>query len=242
MKRLQHFIVNDSEIFGPGTDLVISLAAVLLITLAFTASSYQRLHERERQGRLDLQRVQTNQMKLVDEIAKKYRTQPNWIDDNKYGISIRRSRQNDIVIENDATLQRISFGGHILFDKDDARLNAYGKLVLRQVGDAFKQKLDGIQEIQIQGHADIQKTLRFSSNLQLAAHRAIAVFEFLQHIGIDPTRHIMSATSFGEYKPVERIHSDKNYNPLRLARDNSTEEKRQLNRRIELVLIYRQER
>jgi len=103
----------------------------------------------------------------------------------------------------------------------------------------FKKKLGAIQEIQIQGHADNQKSKIFSSNLELAAHRAIEVFKHFQELGIDPTRHIMSATSFGEYKSVQRKYSNTYYNSNRLKRDNNTEKKREKNRRIEVVLIYR---
>ncbi|MEK8016137.1 MAG: OmpA family protein [Candidatus Parabeggiatoa sp.] len=103
----------------------------------------------------------------------------------------------------------------------------------------FKGKLGAIQEIQIQGHADPQQSRNFSSNLELAAHRAIEVFKHFQKLGIDPTRHIMSATSFGEYKPVQRQYSDMAYNNNRLKRDNNTQKKRKKNRRIEVVLIYR---
>lgn len=245
MKRLQDFIINDHGIFGPGTDLVVSLVAVLLITLAISTSSYQQkllnLIREKKEGQLDIQRIQNNQMQIVNGIAVKYNTTPNKIDENKYGISINSSSQNDIVIENDVTLQRISFGSHILFDPDVAELKHNGELVLEKVGNVFKQKLGVIKETQIQGHADPQRTSKFSSNLELAAHRAIAVFEFFRdELNINPARHIMSATSFGEYKPVQRTYSDLNYNRFRLKQDNDTEEERKLNRRIEIVLIYRQ--
>jgi flagellar motor protein MotB len=49
----------------------------------------------------------------------------------------------------------------------------------------------------------------------------------------------MSTTSFGEYKPVQRRYSDMGYNNDRLKKDNNTAKKREKNRRIEVVLIYR---
>ncbi len=301
MKNLQSFLVEDNNVFGPGTDLVVSLAAVLIILIAVNANSFhQQLAEQEEIliscqelkikyehceetlakqekiivnyqelkakyqelktkyqhceaavkqlskiitendiGQIDIKEVNKNQMEIVNKIAAKYNRKPLKIAENLYGISIRRRRTHDIVIQNDVTIQRISFGSHILFDVDKTELKENGKKVLTIVGNIFKGKLGAIQEIQIQGHADPQKSSNFSSNLELAAHRAIEVFKHFQELGIDPTRHIMSATSFGEYKPVQRRYSDMAYNNNRLKRDNNTQKKREKNRRIEVVLIYR---
>jgi len=271
MKNLQNFLVEDNNVFGPGTDLVVSLAAVLIILIAVNANSFhQKLEEQEKiivkcqeleikyhdceaarneleniikeseNGQTDLKEVKKNQMEIVNKIAAKYNQELLKMAENLYGIlTSRRSRTPDIVIQNNVTIQRISFGSHILFDVDKTELKDNGKKALDIVGKIFKKKLGAIQEIQIQGHADIQKSKNFSSNLELAAHRAIEVFEHFQGLGIDPTRHIMSVTSFGEYKPVQRQYSDMDYNRYKLKRDNNTSEKREKNRRIEVLLIYR---
>jgi flagellar motor protein MotB len=243
MKNLQNFLVEDNNVFGPGTDLVVSLAAVLIILIAVNANSFhQKLAEQEQIivkcqelqkkyhdceaarneleniikeseiGQIDIKEVKKNQMEIVNKIADKYGKEPLEIDKNRYDISTRGGKKHDIVIQNDVTIQRISFGSHILFDIDKTELKENGKQVLTRVGNIFKEKLGAIQEIQIQGHADPQQSRNFSSNLELAAHRAIEVFQHFQGLGIDPTRHIMSATSFGEYKPVQRKYSDMDYN------------------------------
>jgi hypothetical protein len=49
----------------------------------------------------------------------------------------------------------------------------------------------------------------------------------------------MSATSFGEFKPVNRSEEDADYDRKRLSSDNLTVDKRAMNRRIELLLFYR---
>ncbi|MEK8017798.1 MAG: OmpA family protein [Candidatus Parabeggiatoa sp.] len=246
MKNLQSFLVEDNNVFGPGTDLVVSLAAVLIILIAVNANSFhQQLAEQEKIliscqelkikyghceetlaeqekrivnyqelktkyqhceivvdkfskiiaendiGQVDIQEVKKNQMEIVNRIAAKYNRKPLEIAENIYGISIRWRKNPDIVIQNDVTIQRISFGSHILFDVDKTKLKENGKKVLTIVGNIFKGKLGAIQEIQIQGHADPQQSRNFSSNLELAAHRAIEVFKHFQELGIDPTRHIM---------------------------------------------------
>ncbi len=312
MKNLHSFITEDNDVFGPGTDLVVSLAAVLIILIAANTNSFSQKLEEQNQiivssqelkiknkeceedkrefentlqkieddkqelentlqkieankqelentlqkceadkqelddiikdneiGQVDIKDVEKNQMEIVNRIAANYNRKPYKIDENRYGISINIYKKNDIFIQNDVTIQRISFGSHILFDVDNVHLKENGKQVMTTVGNIFKQKLGVIKEIQIQGHADPRASRKFSSNLELAAHRAIEVFKHLQDLGIDPTKHIMSATSFGEYKPVQRQYSDMKYNSYQLRQDNNTSTKRERNRRIEIVLIYR---
>ena len=48
----------------------------------------------------------------------------------------------------------------------------------------------------------------------------------------------MSATSFGEFKPVSRLDTDMTYDQSRLTKDNSTKNLKDRNRRIELLLFY----
>ncbi|MCK5524915.1 MAG: OmpA family protein [Thiomargarita sp.] len=228
MKNLQNFLVEDNNIFGPGTDLVVSLAAVLIILIAIREI-----------GQINLEEVRKNQMDIVNKVATHYQKKPNKKNENIYGISIDEHEKDDILIQNDIIIQTISFGSYLLFDTDKIILKESGKQVLTVVGNIFKEKLETIKEIQIQGHADSRLSTIFSSNLELAAHRAIEVFKHFQDLGIDPTRHIMSATSFGEYKPVQRRYSDMYYNSSKLEQDNDTSKKREKNRRIEVVLIYR---
>ncbi|MDM8558756.1 OmpA family protein [Candidatus Parabeggiatoa sp. HSG14] len=293
MKNLQSFLVEDNNVFGPGTDLVVSLAAVLIILFAVytqlfqeelakykelkieyqncklteqelktlfkdlqelfkniykkyqncekTKEELQRIIQNSEIGQIDIKEVKKNQMEIVNKIADEYGRKPkiNENDENRYGIStIPPHTTEEIIIQNDVTIQRISFGSHILFNSDKTALNKDGKQVLTVVGNIFKEKLETIKEIQIQGHADSRKSRNFSSNLQLAALRAIEVFKHFQDLGIDPHSYIMSATSFGEYKPVQRNYSDK-YNKNKLKEHNDTDEELKQNRRIEVVLIYR---
>lgn len=100
-------------------------------------------------------------------------------------------------------------------------------------------RLGHIQEIQIQGHADTIPSKLYSSNLELAALRAMTVFQTLQAFGIDPRHSMMSATTFGEYVSVPRRSWGSPYAPEQLAIDNNSPAKRRMNRRIEILLFYR---
>lgn len=242
MRRIESFIGDDQSFFGPGSDLAISLVAVLVFILAIKIGGEQK-ELRNRQGRqIEIETILAHQMRLVDAIAEHYGTVRRNLAANSYGISIRgNSSLPDILVQNDVTLQRIRFGSHVLFHSDGIALLPEGKASLAAISEVLVKELDHIKEIQVQGHADSLVTKNYTSNLELAARRAMVVYEALQALGIDPARSIMSATSFGEYVPVQRKSSDRSYSKRQLEIDNSTPQKQRFNRRIEIVLVYRHE-
>ena len=111
----------------------------------------------------------------------------------------------------------------ILFDFGRAEVKPGGLVVLGKVIEILRTVTD--KAVRIEGHTDnvpITAALaqRYPSNWELSAARAITVARYLQKQAIDPAG--LSATGFGEYKPVA---------------DNSTVEGRAKNRRIEIVLV-----
>jgi flagellar motor protein MotB len=231
MRKLNSLTQNSTEMFGPGTDLIVSLVAVLMIMFAL-------------QDTVNFKLVRQNQVKVMKEIAAIYNGSPvpALEKDDTYFIFTDLGKENKIVIQNDATLQRISFGSDILFDSGRAELKDKGKEILGKFSSVFKngKKLRLIKEIQIQGHADTDPIYNYKGgNLGLAADRAIAVFDQFQSLNIDPNAYLMSVTSFGEHMPVERQYEDIEYNDIKLQKHNATEKQKILNRRIEIVLIYK---
>ena len=214
-------------------DLMLALVLILVLVL-FLVTAVIAV------GTVNLSSVERNQDDMINTIASSYGVKPKKLRDNVFGISITSPDTYDLEIRNAPTLQQITFSDNVLFRPDDYRLNPKGEQVLRTVGAALRQQLSLIGEIQIQGHADPDTTTRFQSNTHLAAMRAIEVFRFLQEsVGIDPAEHLMSATSFGEFKPVQRSVDDSHYNRERLREHNSTFDMKGRNRRIELLLFYR---
>jgi len=214
-------------------DLMLALVLILVLALFLVIVIITA-------GTVNLSHVEKNQRDMIKAIATKYSSEPQALGENVYGISINTPNNYDIVIKNEPGLQRITFSDKILFLPDDDHLNDVGEGVLRVVGESLKQQLPLVREIQIQGHADTAKSGRFPSNVHLASSRAITVYTFLRDkIGINPAEHLMSATSFGEYKPVQRSEDDNNYNLEKLQQDNDTPELKGKNRRIELLLFYR---
>ena len=231
MRKLNSLIQSDTEMFGPGTDLIVSLVAVLMIMFAV-------------QDIVNFKQVRQNQVKIMNEIASIYNTTPLSMPEKEdtYFIFTDPQQKNRIAIQNDATLQRISFGSDILFDSGRAELKDKGKEILKKFSSVFEngKKLGLIKEIQIQGHADSDPLYDYKGgNLGLAADRAIAVFEQFKSLNIDPEKYVMSITSFGEHMPVERQFEDIGYSSNMLQKHNSTEMQKSLNRRIEIVLNYR---
>ncbi|MFZ8846218.1 MAG: OmpA/MotB family protein [Candidatus Hydrothermia bacterium] len=144
-----------------------------------------------------------------------------------------------ISLINELQLQRIRVSTGLLFDKNDYKISERGYDILRVLGGAIKSNLECIERIQIEGHADTDPTTKFRSNLELAGLRAFEIFYFLKDsIGISPSRYLMSAASFGEYKPLNR-HEDSYFDEDSLIISNNSEEKKSLNRRVEFLIFYK---
>jgi chemotaxis protein MotB len=78
-------------------------------------------------------------------------------------------------------------------------------------------------DLRVEGHSDDQPihTAQFRSNWELSTARAMAVLMLLvDESGMDPTK--ISVAGYGQYRPIA---------------DNSTPEGRQMNRRVDLVVV-----
>jgi chemotaxis protein MotB len=109
----------------------------------------------------------------------------------------------------------------ILFASGDARLQPQGEEVLRQVAQVLRQIPD--RDFLIAGHTDnvqLGRGSRFRDNWELSSQRAVNVSRFLQENGLDPQH--LGAAGYAEFQP---------------AVANDSEENRQLNRRVEIVLM-----
>ena len=214
--------------------LVITVFAVVAVISAHTVDA----------GTDDLRHVRTRQEAMIDAIAIGYGVQPKREEASRFIIPIplQEGGHTQITVQNEPTIQRFGFTDRILFEPDEYRLKRAGRETLKIVGNEIKNNLSYIREIQIQGHADPDAPSSAPSNLHLAAWRAIEVFEFLQEeVDIDPASQLMSATSFGEFKPVHRPIQDDLYHAEKLLEHNRTEEMKAQNRRIEILLFYRYE-
>ncbi|MFA5008318.1 MAG: OmpA family protein [Candidatus Omnitrophota bacterium] len=115
----------------------------------------------------------------------------------------------------------ITFVSEVLFDSGKASLKPESFSSLDKVVKILIDNVPG-NNIGIEGHTDNEpiKHSKWKSNWELSAHRALSVLEYLQEKGISPER--LSASGYGEFKPIA---------------SNDTAEGRQLNRRVEIVIL-----
>ncbi|KAF0218850.1 MAG: chemotaxis protein [Geobacteraceae bacterium] len=153
-----------------------------------------------------------------DEVKKTSKTYEDLLEKMKSEIS-----QGQVTISELKGKLTVNMVDAILFDSGKAEVKPDGLLVLLKVVDILKNVKD--KAIRIEGHTDnvpISGTLtrKYPTNWELSAARAINVSRYLQSQGLDAA--VLSAVAYGEYKPVA---------------DNSTDEGRAKNRRIEIILV-----
>ena len=114
----------------------------------------------------------------------------------------------------------INLPNNVLFKSGSANLNPEGEEALTQIASVLSQFSD--RRFQIEGHTDNKpiKSARFPSNWELSTSRALTVVHLLTDMDVDPEN--ISAAGFGEFRP---------------RADNEIEEGRQLNRRIEIIML-----
>lgn len=115
----------------------------------------------------------------------------------------------------------ITFVAEVLFDSGKAELKKDSLPLLAKVAGILKTEVPE-NNIGIEGHTDNQPIMRSSwkSNWELSAHRALSVLHYLESQGMDSGR--LSASGYGAYRPVA---------------SNDTKEGKQLNRRVEVVIL-----
>lgn len=111
--------------------------------------------------------------------------------------------------------------GRLLFDTGKDELKPAMKPTLERMADMLKRRLE--VELRVDGHTDNVpiNTLRFKSNWELSAGRALAVVHFMiDECGVDPER--VSGAAFGQSRPIA---------------PNDTPDHRELNRRVEFRFV-----
>lgn len=216
------------------TDLMLSLVLVVLIILFVVSKMIAAGSENLDKARESQKSIQTQ---IQEQIGKNYTITVISDKNNEETIEKMKNTKADITIIDKLDRQTITFSDKILFDSGRSELKSAGYEVLKVVGPVVAHNLKNISEIQIQGHADIEDTDDY--NLTLASNRAIAVYKFLQTtVGIDPANYLMSITSFGKYKPVGR-EAGQIFDRQQLLEANIDKEAKAKNRRIEIVLFYK---
>ncbi len=113
----------------------------------------------------------------------------------------------------------VEMNSRMLFKSGSARLAASVLQPLRKVARILRPLPN---EIRVEGHTDNVpiNTPAFPSNWELSAARAASVVQFLTRLGVPPER--LAAIGYGEFRPKA---------------DNNTEEGRQANRRVSIIIM-----
>ena len=163
----------------------------------------------ESQSQMATLRSIENETKRRNQIYEKFVNRlKTMIDGGQLTVSIEQGR---IVI---------NLPNNVLFKSGSANLNPEGKEALAQIAEVLSQFSD--RRFQIEGHTDNKpiSSARFPSNWELSTSRALTVVHLLTDMDVNPEN--ISAAGFGEFRP---------------RADNETEEGRQLNRRIEIIML-----
>lgn len=117
----------------------------------------------------------------------------------------------------------ITFVAEVLFNSGKAKLRNDSLPILDKVVEVLKETVPA-NKVGIEGHTDNEpiKHSRWKSNWELSSQRALSVVHHLERRGIVSGR--LSAIGYGEHQPVA---------------SNDTVEGRQLNRRVEIVILPR---
>lgn len=116
----------------------------------------------------------------------------------------------------------VSLNEGLLFKSGSAEIDKDSQVVLAKIANAIK----GLPNyIRVEGFTDNVpiKTSQFASNWELASQRAINVSKLMIQNGLVPER--LSTVSYGEYRP---------------SHTNDSDEHRRLNRKVDIIVIDKQ--
>lgn len=153
--------------------------------------------------------------------ASEYVKRTHQLYDNLVGELKGELASNEIKIQQLEGGINLNLSDKILFPSGSAVLNEQGATVLKKVSQTLKENK---YEVIVSGHTDNipirgSLTKQYPTNWELAAARSASVVRLLETNGVQSG--LLSATSFGQNKPVA---------------ENDNETNRALNRRIEIQL------
>lgn len=191
---------------------------MLLITLTLTGAGCTLIFQKGR--RVDVEKISKLKGELTDlerEKSELERAKAELEDRLKSEIA-----DKDVKVEMMDRGLVITFVAEVLFDSGKANLRNESLNTLQKVAGVLNTTVRDLN-IGVEGHTDNEPIKRsgWKSNWELSTARALSVLDFLvNQQSVAPER--LSATGFGEYRPVA---------------SNDSKESRQKNRRVEIVIL-----
>jgi chemotaxis protein MotB len=135
---------------------------------------------------------------------------------------IENGMSEDVLVVKSGDEILVRFANNVLFDTGDAIIRPEAEGIMSQIAEAMVVYAPRIKMIRIEGHTDNVPihTRQFPSNWELSTTRAVNVLRYVIETQGYPLDKI-SAVGYGEYHP---------------AGDNSTEDGRRMNRRVDFLI------
>ncbi|MCK8601514.1 OmpA family protein [Syntrophobacteraceae bacterium DRH4] len=140
----------------------------------------------------------------------------NYMDKQEQELRQAFANVEGAAIQREQDVLAVTFRSDVLFDVNSAVLNPGGYTEIDRVAGVLQRYPQ--TRIRVEGHTD--STGSESYNLRLSEDRANAVKNALLSRGVDPAR--IQAVGFGEAQPIA---------------SNNTEAGRQLNRRVNVIIV-----
>lgn len=188
---------------------IFKIALIVFITTALSGCTF--IFQKGR--RSDAQKIQELSRQL-DEL-----TQTQRVLEDRFSREIQDKQVKLQMMEKGLVITVL---GDVLFDSGKAKIRPEAYAILDKVASVLKENVPEFN-VGIEGHTDNApiKVSGWKSNWELSTARALSVLHYLvEKDGISPDR--LSAIGYGEYRPVA---------------SNDTREDRQLNRRVEIVIL-----
>lgn len=142
--------------------------------------------------------------------------------DTAEGRALNR-RAELVVVGQPRALDRMVMPTATLFERRSASLSKEGEAMLKESAQEAKETFKKALMIEVVGHTDDVGTEQY--NRQLSEERAQAVARYLKEMGVNPEKIVV--TGAGKSTPIA---------------SNATEEGRQENRRVEILMVGRAKR
>jgi chemotaxis protein MotB len=188
---------------------ITKLFSVIFLTLALAGCTF--IFQRGR--RSDVQKIE-ELTRQVDEL-----TQTRRLLEESLNQEIKDKQVRLQMLERGLVITVV---GDVLFDSGKATIKPEAGNILNKVSKVLKENVPQLN-VGIEGHTDNEPIMHsgWKSNWELSAARALSVLHYLvDNQGMSPER--VSAIGYGEYRPVA---------------SNDTKDGRQLNRRVEIVVM-----
>lgn len=161
-----------------------------------------------------LEQLQAELQEKLDQVEELYKKIKAYVSESEF--------HDDIMVTRTDSEIRIKFTNNVLFDLGKANIKPEAINILSEITDAINTYNQAVQIVRIEGHTDNLpiSTPQFPSNWELSTERAVSVLRYM--LDVKQVRpEILSAVGYGEYRPFA---------------DNSTEEGRRMNRRVDFVI------